>query len=115
MDEWPKAIEIMRTFRQGASVGGNSGSSATSKMPGRSLWPEPETIREISKKRMPKHQRLINIPNDSFPRAELGLPIVFHFEDTLDPPESELCPAGSMRMGTMITAPFAWKIRSQKI
>ena len=109
VDEWSKAIEIMRTFRQGIGIGRNPGSSGTSKMPGRSLWPEPETIREISKKRMPKHQRLINIPNDSFPRAELGLPIVFHFKDSLDPPESELCPAGSMRMASpIILRPMAF-------
>lgn len=110
VDEWPKAVEIMRSFRQGVGIGRNPGSSGTSKMPGRSLWPEPETIREISKKRMLKHQRLINIPIDSFPRAELGLPIVFHFKDPLDPPESELCPVEGMRMASpIILRPIAFE------
>ena len=109
VDEWPKSIEIMRTFRQGAGIGRNPGSSGTSRMPGRSRWPEPETIREISKTRMSKHQRLENIPNDSYPRAELGLPIVFHFKDPLDPPESELCPVGRMRMASpIILRPIAF-------
>jgi CRISPR-associated protein Cmr1 len=109
VDEWPKAIAIMRSFRQGVGIGRNRGSSSTSKTPGRSLWPEPETIREISKSRMPKHQRLDNIPNDSFPRAEFGLPIVFHFKDSQDPPESELCPVERMRMASpIILRPIAF-------
>jgi len=111
IDEWPKAIEIMRDFRQGVGVGRNQGNSGNKKMPGRSRWPEPETIRMITGDRLLKHQSL-NHPDDSFPRAELGLPIVFHFkngrdkydrdEDDRDPPESELCPAGSKRMASPI-------------
>jgi len=102
VEEWAAVIDIMRSFRQGVGVGRNPGSSSNSRMPGRSLWPEPETIRKITGSRMPKHQRLSHIPDDSFPRAELGLPIVFHFKDVRDPPESELCPAGSMRMSSPI-------------
>ncbi|NPV63072.1 MAG: hypothetical protein HPY61_10690 [Methanotrichaceae archaeon] len=108
VDEWPKAIEILRSFRQGVGIGRNPGNSGTSRMPGRSRWPEPETIRTITGDRLSKHQPLEH-PEDSFPRAELGLPIVFHFKDSLDPPESELCPEGAMRMASpIILRPIAF-------
>ncbi len=118
IDQWAKAIEVMRVFRQGVGIGRNQGSSDRAKMPGRSRWPEPEAIRRFSKSRLPRHQPLNGIPDNAFPRAEFGLPIVFHFKDGQkkddwngefrDPPESELCPAGSMRMASpIILRPFA--------
>ena len=119
IDQWAEVIEVMRVFRQGADIGRNTGSSGRTRMPGRSRWPEPETIRRFSKSRLPRHQRLTGIPDNAFPRAEFGLPIVFHFKDgqkkddrnadLLDPPESELCPAGSMRMASpIILRPLAF-------
>ena len=33
-----------------------------------------------------------HIPNDAFPRAELGLPIVFHFQGQGEPPDTVLYP-----------------------
>ncbi len=118
VDEWAKAIEIMRAFRQGVEIGRNAGRSSNKRIPGRSHWPEPETIRIITRDRLLKHQSLDH-PEDSFPRAELGLPIVFHFkngrdkddrdEDDRDPPESELCPVGSKRMASpIILKPIAF-------
>ena len=119
IDQWTVAIEVMRAFRQGAGVGRNPGSSGGARMPGRSRWPEPEAIRRLTKARLPKHQRLAAIPDDAFPRAEFGLPIVFHFKDGQDkngrfsefrdPPESELCPVGSKRMASpLILRPMAF-------
>ena len=119
IDQWAEAIEVMRAFRQGAGVGRNPGSSGGARMPGRSRWPEPESIRRLTKARLPKHQRMPAIPEDAFPRAELGLPIVFHFKDGQDkkerftefrdPPESELCPVGSKRMASpVILRPLAF-------
>ncbi|MCX6678861.1 MAG: type III-B CRISPR module RAMP protein Cmr1 [Methanothrix sp.] len=119
IDQWAKVIDLMRAFRQGAGVGRNPGSSGGARMPGRSRWPEPEAIRRFSKSRLPRHQRLTGIPDNAFPRAEFGLPIVFHFKDgqkkddrnadLLDPPGSELCPAGSMRMASpIILRPLAF-------
>ena len=114
VDKWAEAINVMRMFRQGAGVGRNSGNSSKGNVPGRgrSFWPEPETIRRLSKCRLPKHQRLLAIPEDAFPRAEFGLPIIFHFKDGQDkndlfsnyrdPPESELCPNGAKRMASPI-------------
>jgi CRISPR-associated protein Cmr1 len=119
IDQWAEVIEVMRTFRQGAGVGRNPGSSGGARMPGRSRWPEPEAIRRLTRARLPKHQRLAAIPDNAFPRAEFGLPIVFHFKDGQekkerysefrDPPESELYPAGSKRMASpVILRPVAF-------
>ncbi len=119
IDQWAEVIEVMRAFRQGPGVGRNPGSSGGGRMPGRSRWPEPEAIRNLAKARLPKHQRLAAIPEDAFPRAEFGLPIVFHFKDGQDkkerfsefrdPPESELYPAGSKRMASpVILRPLAF-------
>lgn len=119
IDQWAEVIEVMRAFRQGPGVGRNPGSTGGGRMPGRSRWPEPESIRNLTKARLPKHQRLASIPDDAFPRAEFGLPIVFHFKDGQDkkerfsefrdPPESELYPSGSKRMASpIIIRPLAF-------
>jgi len=79
---WRNAIEALRDFRQGVDHGRNSGHQHN--QPRRSRWPEAETIRTVTRRRSPKHQRLQNIPDDAVPRAEFGLPIVFHFKDERD-------------------------------
>lgn len=70
---WDWLIGLYRYFRQGEEFARNPG-------PGRSLYPEPETIRRITGQRWTKHEAWDDMP-DGFPRAELGLPIVFHFKD----------------------------------
>lgn len=89
---WKDVVGLMQTFRQGIDAGRNPGSS--SNRPGRSRWPEPESLRRITSSRSARHQRITTIPDDAFPRAELGLPIVFHFKDAGngDPEDSELYP-----------------------
>jgi CRISPR-associated protein Cmr1 len=32
------------------------------------------------------------IPDNAYPRAEFGLPIIFHFKDANDPPDTQLYP-----------------------
>ena len=71
---WNRAIVAFRDFRQGSGIGRNG-------TQGRSFWPEPETIRMLTSQRLPKHEQQDDIPKDGFPRAEFGLPIVFHFKD----------------------------------
>ncbi|GIW78264.1 MAG: type III-B CRISPR module RAMP protein Cmr1 [Gemmatales bacterium] len=85
---WDAAINILRDFRQGEEeeIGRAAG-------PSRSFWPEAESIREITGCR--SHSRDPNIPDSAipaFPRAEFGLPIVFHFKDSGDPPDTVLYP-----------------------
>jgi CRISPR-associated protein Cmr1 len=96
----------MQTFRQGPSVGRNPGSSPN--RPGRSRWPEPESIRQATSSRSAQHSRMPAIPNDAFPRAELGLPIVFHFKDQGygDPKDTELYPVVNGQEKTRMTSPL---------
>jgi|GEM_PF-28654 len=49
--------------------------------PGRSFWPEPEEIRDLTDQRYSEHQPLKRV-NGKFPRAKFGLPIIFHFKDS---------------------------------
>jgi CRISPR-associated protein Cmr1 len=91
IEAWDKSIQIMQRFRQGEGVGRNPGSQPN--RPGRSRWPEPETIRRVTGRSHSQHARMPNVPDDAFPRAELGLPIVFHFKDQGEPPDTVLYPA----------------------
>lgn len=89
MAAWNAVIKLFRYFRQGEGLGRNLGEA---NRPGRSRWPEPETIRRVTGRRHSQHQRMNSIPDDAFPRAELGLPIVFHFKDQGEPPDTVLYP-----------------------
>jgi len=91
MEVWREVIKTFRKFRQGEGLGRNRGKSGPNR-PGRSRFPEPETIRRVTGQRAPLHQRLEHIPDDAFPRAEFGLPIIFHFKDKTDPSDTALYP-----------------------
>ena len=77
---WLRVMEVLRMFRQG-EVGREPGRG---NRPGRSRFPEPETIRETIRNRGQRggtHPPLGDVPKDAFPRAEFGLPIVFQFQN----------------------------------
>lgn len=97
LSSWWSAIDLLKEFRQGEDVGRNPGSQRN--RPGRSRWPEPDTIRRITNQGSQHHRQSITGAGNAFPRAEYGLPIVFHFmnEQGLD---CELYPADSERMGS---------------
>jgi CRISPR-associated protein Cmr1 len=107
MAAWDHVIKLFRDFRQGVGLGRNPGERLN--RPGRSRWPEPETIRRVTRQRLARHSRLTHIPDDAFPRAELGLPIVFHFQEQGDPPDTVLYPNGGReRMASpLILKPLA--------
>jgi len=67
---WSEAVRLMCEFRQGPGVGRNPGPQGRA---GRSRWPEAGHIRRLT----PSGR--ISGEQPVFPRAELGLPIVFHF------------------------------------
>jgi CRISPR-associated protein Cmr1 len=75
---WRRALEVYKDFRQGKDFARNPGSdpSKPNKL-GRSRYPEPDTIRGMSPRVRWTHRPRHSV--GGFPRADLGLPIVFHF------------------------------------
>lgn len=76
---WKEAVEIYKEFRQGKGFARNPGSdpSKPAKL-GRSKYPEPDSIRTLYRHQQWTHE--VSHPVSGFPRADLGLPIVFHFQ-----------------------------------
>ena len=93
LEAWAKTIEALGNFRQGTGTGRRS--KNTGKY-GRSLWPEADSLRNITGQAHKSFQNRITGNKDAFPRAEFGLPIVFHFKDGSpkgnDPADCELLP-----------------------
>ncbi len=112
IEAWSEAVAVYREFRQG-SVARRQGRG---KGPGRSNWPEAESLREVQRRRH-KHGKLGH-PMNAFPRAELGLPIVFHFKDGRDgePVDTQLYPHGKNRMASpLIIRPLAFGDHQQAL
>lgn len=96
------ALDKLRELRQGVNVGRNPGQAAG--RPGRSRWPEADTLRRDLGTNSPGHAPAH--PVRKYPRAAFGLPIVFQFKDrtTGDPPTAQLVPgpiAGLVVRGRM--------------
>lgn len=91
LDVWNRLSGIYKYFRQGGGFARNEGHQAN--RPGRSHYPEPDTIRRIMDTWSAQHEPQSWMPL-GFPRAEFGLPIVFHFKDENqgDPPQTCLYP-----------------------
>lgn len=104
--DWTEVVSLMQTFRQGQGIGRNPGAGPN--RPGRSRWPEPESIRQATFSRSARHLKMPAIPSDTFPRAELGLPIVFHFKDQGfgDPKDTELYPVFHGEEKTRMSSPL---------
>lgn len=94
----------LQAFRQGPGTGRNPGQQAN--RPGRSRWPEPELIRELTRQSDPMHrQRSVGV--DKAPRAAFGLPIIFHFKGGGDPGDTTLTPEGAQRRASpLIVRPY---------
>lgn len=85
---WEASLTAYRGFRQsfrGPLHSKTLKSGKTVKVPGRTYWPEADSIRKItgSALKQPDHSTPIVPPETlpAFPRALLGLPINFHFAD----------------------------------
>ncbi len=74
VDSWRRAVNVMRDFRQ-APVGRREG-----KVPGRSRWPEADSIRRAVQRYDPEAPREHQVDAAYYPRADLGLPIIFQFK-----------------------------------
>jgi CRISPR-associated protein Cmr1 len=95
---WQECIKPMKDFRQGVGIGRNKG-SRDPRRPGRSFWPEPDTLRRVFEKHNPEHKPNPDMP-DGFPRAAFGLPVIFHFAASRGDPDSEIRPKGNTRMAS---------------
>ena len=76
---WVESLRVYQEFRQGPGVGRVP---TRGSVPGRSYYPEADTIRKITKypdSHPPTH------PVNGFPRADLGLPIVMQFGQRDEP------------------------------
>lgn len=104
IDAQKSLLEAFRKLRQGVGLGRNSGQSSL--RPGRSRWPEADTLRQITGQSHPDH-RSPTTQTRGFPRAEFGLPIVFHMKDREDP-SATLEPQGGGRFPSpLILRPHA--------
>ena len=95
---WTEALNIYMKYRQCRNPGEN-------KKYGRTKWPEPDSLRDITGKSAPLHKNPTTskelIP--SFPRAALGLPIIFQFIDKRNEPDGiQLKPKDSGRMSSPV-------------
>ena len=103
MKAWKDAVGALQRFRQGPGEGRNSGQP---NRPGRSRWPEADTIRRATNTHASMHKP--EHPVDGFyPRTAFGLPIVFHFKDKGDPKDQVLNPGHRERMASpLILRPY---------
>ena len=80
---WRSAIALLWSFRQEPGIGRGEGGGGN--RPGRSHWPEADTIRRIAGRSAHEPQHPVD---GVYPRAAFGLPIVFHFKDSGDPSDT---------------------------
>ena len=78
-DAWRVLVKKLKDFRQYRRKGTS----------GPSYWPEPNAIRHITGK-YKKRSALSQSTYKEFPRAQFGLPIIFHFKDKDDPFDTTL-------------------------
>jgi CRISPR-associated protein Cmr1 len=84
---WVTCLKKMQAFRQNRRNNGGP-------RPGRSYWPEPDAIRKVTRRASPEHSTPVSKVN-AFPRADFGMPIIFHFKDDRqgDPRDRSLQPS----------------------
>ena len=102
---WTTAVNALRRFRQEQGIGRKAG-------PGRSHWPEPDTIRDVTGQSARNHPP-VHPAKGYYPRAAFGMPLVFHFKqsrdpnDGRDPEDMVLTPDGHNRMASpLILRPY---------
>lgn len=104
-EAWFRAIAAMRDFRQKPGFGRNPGSEPN--RPGRSRWPEADAIRRFSGRNTRQHAPQHPAGN-IFPRAQFGMPIIFHFKDRDDPGDHTLKPEDAERLASPIILRPYW-------
>lgn len=97
MSAWSYSVQCYRDYRQKRNNG-------QGRHKGRSKWPEADSLRQITGKSLDRHKIPITSPLPSFPRAALGMPIIFHFNDKREPSDVTVIPnkKGSSRMASPV-------------
>ena len=93
---WTEALNIYMKYRQCRNPG--------ERRYGRTKWPEPDSLRNITDESADAH-KIPTTPKElipSFPRAALGLPIMFQFKDHGEPNRIQLKPKESGRMSSPV-------------
>ncbi|HXT35211.1 MAG TPA: type III-B CRISPR module RAMP protein Cmr1 [Chloroflexota bacterium] len=103
---WGTAVKLMSDFRQRPGFARNDINPET-RRPGRSRWPEPDAIRRIADAKDPRHDP-VHPAERYFPRADLGLPIVFHFQGERDLKDGPIL-AAEMKDATRMASPVVLK------
>ncbi|MDI6871118.1 MAG: type III-B CRISPR module RAMP protein Cmr1 [Bacillota bacterium] len=97
---WQHVVELLQKFRQGPGVGRDP-AKRSGDFPGRSRWPEANSLRYLNNRAL---RRSVTELKLGFPRAEFGLPIVFHFKEVSgrwpEPQDLTLYPADGQRMAS---------------
>lgn len=98
LQAWAGAVAVYRDFRQGVGFARNKGQQPN--RPGRSRYPEPDTLRERTR----SYGHEVIHPVRGFPRADLGLPIIFHFQGQGEPSDQTLqgSQAGQQRFASPV-------------
>ena len=89
---WETAVSLYKDFRQKPGFARNEGRDDP-RRPGMSRWPEAHSIRRMTAR--PSHSSHDHYPpsrnqDRAFPRADLGLPIIFEFKDDDEPDRTTL-------------------------
>lgn len=103
---WKEAVELYREFRQGKNFARDPGSDPSKPLKlGRSRYPEADTIRALFTQERWTHR--VKHPVRGFPRADLGLPIVFHFQE--EGPDEDLTLESASSFGARFASPVITK------
>lgn len=102
-EAWKHLFSRLKQFRQARFQ------NSIGKPYGRSTWPEPDAIRNLTGDRAEKHAKR-RLAFDKFPRSVFGLPIIFQFKDNDlgDPGQTSLEGADHDRLASpLILRPLA--------
>ncbi len=113
---WEAVVECLRQLRQGVGIARKPGppkGTPPRPTPGRSYWPEPDSIRRLTGQYARTHAPDPHKPT-AFPRAMFGLPIITHFikdggqHTDHDPQDTELLPKppGADQPATRLASPL---------
>ena len=105
---WNDTIAMLRYFRQGDDEGRDPGNNPNQPLVlGQSRFPEPDTIRHLLNSW--DHPPRNIYPQRGYPRAEFGLPIIFHFMGNGIPPDTTLQPVVNGKIQDRMASPFILK------